>query len=268
MTFRKLSHNHTSLSLLTAAIVFSIAGCGEDKYKGLSTSQVGIQSSSTGMTSEQVDGVAGGHGAESDPRRFAVKANPNQDSNEIRILKADLYYKFEWARRVLDGHVVPLDLPKVLEDVKSRSAKLPADRVSFLVKDIVGLLQDGLDADKLEQAEKSSPTEFVRSNSDKSSDSSDDTKPEKKPLGGRSRLSISTRQGERDRLIRLKDVAIRRHQSFSIIKWQKFEEAGVRTQELAHALGIQSDDAVGTDPQSPGSAGPQNPRLTTPNPTQ
>ena len=125
-------------SLLASSLTI-LSGCGPEGYRAPSNSEIGPET--VRITSDSP--VVKAPGDEVVSRLNSPDAKPilrkteSSDPEDVRVLKADIYFKFEWAKRVLDNNVVPLDLQTVIDDVRSRAEPLRIDRGSMLIKDIL-----------------------------------------------------------------------------------------------------------------------------------
>ncbi|MEP6757270.1 MAG: hypothetical protein ABJA67_17320 [Chthonomonadales bacterium] len=229
----------TAFTLL--AVTLWTGGCGDDKYKFSDQSSVVVRNEMADSGSVIIGPDTGTVVTEADAQKRRDENRPaGTDPEEIRILKMDLYYKFEWAKRVLVSKVIPEDLQMVVDDVRTRSSKLPSDRVSFIVKDITELLQQGLDANKLDAKEKAAnaqqgspvPTRRVLEHKVKTATKHVTWTP------GHRKLPEEQREG------RLTAEADMKGQNMEKLTWDKFKQASAKTDELAQMLGVIQDSTT------------------------
>jgi hypothetical protein len=235
-----------------AALCLSVTlyGCGEDQYKGVNRKPMGginiqqVQSESQILNRQPSPGPGG-------PPQPAVAAPPPRKlspiEEHIRITRADLYYKFDWARSVLETKVVPQDLRLVVDDAKKRGGTFGGDRPGILIIEITKLLQDGLDAKELGD-------EFKRSGLDTDHI---DWSAGRNALQKRSTSSsseISDSKDSSDDTGRLRDIleyAEKHHSSPEQVMWEKFKLANQKTVELGKLLGLASDSSSVSKSEAP-----------------
>ena len=242
-------------SLLASSLTI-LSGCGPEGYRAPSNSEIGPET--VRITSDSP--VVKAPGDEVVSRLNSPDAKPilrkteSSDPEDVRVLKADIYFKFEWAKRVLDNNVVPLDIQTVIDDVRSRAEPLRIDRGSMLIKDILDLLQEGADADALSEKAK-----VDRATT---------------PVAPVSRLPVESKKygltkkeywtpgkpklPREQREIKVKAYASNSGVDFNTLKWEKFHEAGVKTSQLATLLGLAEDSSPVIPENSPGSAKKKN----------
>ena len=216
----------------------ALLGCGDDRYKTLSQTEAGVQSVSTEpiVTNISADSNYGMKPIVVNPTKKLPGEN-DSDPDELRILKVDLYYKFEWAKRVLAAKVIPEDLQAVVDDARTRSTTLPQSRAAFLIKDIVELLQAGLDANKLDAKEKAAAAALGVKKIE-----SKPIERKVKPIAKHQLWSPGKRKLDAvQREVRIAAESNTYGVSMEKLTWDKFENASTKTGELAKLLNVAED---------------------------
>ena len=222
---------------------FSLAGCGDDEYKGIRRSDVTIESKpALGASSAPITGAETVYGQGNVPKDTASAlgaggpvGEPNAEQE--RIGRGDAYYKLAWVKQMLDSGSVPNDLPKALDEIRKITSKLSPDDTVLKIQEIIDKLQTGLDAHQAEQQFRSGGVD-----------------PDGVPWGiGSTELErrLKRKQGGGIRLSdkhafrslsttdhRVLDYAAEHHASPNRVKWTAFREASTEIGQLGESLGL------------------------------
>jgi hypothetical protein len=140
-----------------ALCAVSLAGCGDDDYKGIRRSNVVVETKPTfGGGSRPMSGAELVYGEGSVPKSTTAAlgaAGPvgEPDAENERIGRGDIYYKLAWIKQKLDSGYVPDNLHTALDDIRKRTAKLTPDENILRIQEATEKLQAGLDAHRMEQ---------------------------------------------------------------------------------------------------------------------
>jgi hypothetical protein len=229
MYLRRTAASGSRLGLCAAALL-ALAGCGEDRYKPMDRPNLGVPLTVQPVSPNDFQSTSS-TGVQPVPEPVLT---PEQ--NEDRIAKADIYFKFAWARSELSSRKVPYDLPIVVRDVKQRVGGLAPDRGATLIAEIVTLMEEGLEAHKLD-------TEV---NALGLGESKIDWRKPHTPLSsiqmdkGDSSGAKMEAPGPSER--RARQFAKLHRMPPSLVKWRKFQQACAKTLELADTLNVTEEE--------------------------